>query len=148
MSWARQFLLRVADARVALEREQRAAASRREALYSVGSPSVGSVHGGVSDPMAKVDAVLDREAEDDGLDWARTTMATFGELLHEVRSSCTGELVSASYAVEWRYGLGLSEREAAHEMGLAPSTVRRLIATLVDYLDHVGPGIVDGEVMA
>lgn len=146
-SWSRTFFKRTNDARLALERKAIADEARRERLYVLGKPGAGTVHGGgTSDPMRAVDAYVDAQEGSDGLDWARDTLVAFDALVAELRASCRGEVLTATWAIEYRYRLGLTERQAAKRMGCAPTTVRRWVATIADYLDHIGPSAVPSNV--
>lgn len=142
-AWADAWLREVETAARALERERQAASARREAVLKLGSPLAAGPHGkgGVADPMAAVDAMVDAEQAADALAWARETMDEFYRAMGAVRAGCEGEIAEGTVAAELRYALGMSTAQAARELGWSRSTYYNRLAALTDYLDYIGPGI-------
>lgn len=140
-AWAREYFQGVADARRALERQGALIAARRDRMFALQSPLAGGTHSGTpTDWTNRVDATIDAE-DNDGLAWARATIAECRALLAELRGSCKGTLLAATFAAEARYLEGMSIRRTARALDVAPSTVYAYLAALMDYLDYVGPSI-------
>lgn len=139
--WSRDFFRDVEQACRALEIEEQ----RRLNLFTLGKSGQATGHAGsIQDSTAKIDAYIDAQQQD-GLDWARGELAAFDSLMLELRISCRGDVLVATWAAEYRYRIGLSIKETSTAMGLSSSKIKQLTHTLVDYLDHVGPGILDEQ---
>lgn len=140
--WARTWLENVSQAARAIEHHRAAAAARREAAMSLGSPMASGPRGkgGAADPMAAVDAMVDAEA-DGGPAWAYAELDAFYRAMGEVRAGCEGEIAEGTWAAELRYALGMTAAAAARELGWSKATLYRRLDALADYLDFIGPGI-------
>lgn len=143
--WARQWLYETDRARRAIEVARRAARSKRSRLGSIADPLASQPHGkgGVSDPMRRVDDVLDAEAELGGgvgspLRWAFDQLREFDAAMARMRDGCQFEVFEGTYAAELRYRLGLPPRQAAEDLGCSESTLRSRIDALVGYMDMLG----------
>lgn len=139
MVWARSWLEYVQLAYRTLKRQELALASRREAALALPSAlSMSATHGGASDPMAKVDAVIDAERDMERLDWAWEAIAEFDSVMAQLRDGCEREVLNATWMAEEHFRFDKPCRVAARNCGVSVSTLLRHIRLLCDYLDYVG----------
>lgn len=147
MGWAKGWLEQVGEAAKAIRYETLASERRREAMLSLGtgSGSIGA-QSGARDPMERVDALIDAEAETQDLDWAHELVDDFTATMRYIRREYRDYLVAASYVAEMRYLQGMTVREIADVADVSRRTVYDRLELLIDWLDFVGPaGAKGGE---
>ena len=140
--WARSWLAEVDEARKALDRAERIAEARRARAYSIPSP-LGNTgprgKGGVSNPMGRVDEMIDGEAEDASYGWARDALALFDLMVTLNRQCFRGALLDGLDVAEMRYRLGATDKEIMDAFHIGRSKLYDDLSALVEYLDFIGP---------
>ena len=139
--WARSWLSEVDEARKALDRAGRIAELRRARAYSIRGPLGTEPHGkgGVSDPMRKVDEMIDGEVEDTAYGWARDTLALFDLMVSLNRQCFRGALLDGLDVAEMRYRLGATDKDIMEAFHIGRSKLYDDLSALVEYLDFIGP---------
>ena len=119
---------------------------RVRSMSEATAPVRGPMGRGVTaDRMRPVDELVDGEARlmggpESTLRWAYDKIDQFDEAMARLRDGLSGgDVFLGSYAAEYRYRQGMSEREASRAMGCSRTTLRCRLAALCDYLDMVGP---------
>lgn len=140
--WARSWLAEVDEARKALDRAERIAETRRARAYSIPCP-LGNTgphgKGGVSNPMGRVDEMIDGEAEDASYGWARDALALFDLMVALNRQCFRGALLDGLDVAEMRYRLGANDKEIMDAFHIGRSKLYDDLSALVEYLDFIGP---------
>lgn len=114
---------------------------RRAKAFSISDPLGTEPHGkgGVSDPMRKVDDMVDGEAEDATYGWARDALALFDLMAAANKPLFRGQLLSGLDIAEMKYRLGATDAEVMRSFAIGKSKLHEDLGALVDYLDYIGP---------
>lgn len=148
---AREWLAQVSEASALVRSEEALARARRDSLASVPHASSGVVvaSGSVSDPMARVDALIDAEsASATSLASARAEVETARRAFRAMRGHA-GPVSEAGVVLELVHVDGMSVPTAAASLGMPRSTARRRYDLGVDWLDANGPaGVASGRASA
>ena len=142
LHWARSWLIEVGEARKALDRAESIKELRRAKAFSIADPlghAGGHGKGGVSDPMRKVDDMIDGEAEDATYGWAREALALFDRMAELNKPLFRGQLLSGLDIAEMRYRLGASDNQIIRAFCIGKSKLYEDLGAFVDYLDYLGP---------
>ena len=139
--WARAWFTEVDEARKALDRAERIAELRRARAFSIADPLGTEPHGkgGVSDPMRRVDEMIDGEAEDASYGWARDALALFDLMVSVNRPCFRGALLDGLDVAEMKYRLGAIDKEIMDAFHIGRSKLYDDLSALVEYLDFIGP---------
>lgn len=149
---ARDYFEAAHHAAVELERTRAALMAMEARERASGSPVGARVSGGASDPMARTDARIDREAM-----WHRriaeaeavvdhATSVVYGPAYDGGGGIAKG--VGGAYAdvVYWRYLDRKPWSQVATEVVVSPRTARRMHDLALDYVDSVGiEGAIEGR---
>lgn len=142
LHWARSWLIEVGEARKALDRAESIKELRRAKAFSIADPlghAGGHGKGGVSDPMRKVDDMIDGEAEDASYGWAREALALFDRMAELNKPLFRGQLLSGLDIAEMRYRLGASDNQICSAFTISRSKLHNDLSAFIDYLDYLGP---------